>query len=979
MEFFATNEDVDALELALQAATGAARVANLLALCWHMRQRDCARALQLADELETLLPDSHLPEPQAQAILLRVKLVRGEVHWLFGEIDAGEAMAQAALRGFKQLEDAIGCADAHWLQTSLAYYHSDIERLDTALNSMARKVVEYDPVRSVIAQAAMASDAAFRDLAAAKAHWNLRLSSRNVPRHPAAKCWAEYFWGVIAFLSSDYLLAIRHWSQSHMLANQTGQVRWAIMTATNVADAFNHLNDYHTALEWLQRALTLARSKGWPGVISLALMYTAETQRRLKHDEVAHQLLRETLDMLTPLASSRVYGIALQGMGNLELVRAQYSNALATFQKLEQHARGIKHGDLQCAARRGQAQALLQLGQAKAALQIAQAALDGAGSSTNDQIAALRVVAEIHSHHSLPGPPGMRAASPALHYLQQAFALAERIESYTMPGEVLDFIAQEYANVGDHIHAFEYAKQASVAREKIYSMEATNRAMALQVSQAAEKAQLEIEQHQQLAQAETRRAEVLQQTSVTLAHLGAIGQEITACLDAQRIFQILEQHVHHLLDVTSFGIFLLTADGQAVELAFGFEQGQPLPYVRFQLDLAGSEHARCAREGCEILVLLDPAQTAQTGQTDQTGQPTIDGTRFNRSRMFAPLHLGARVSGLMGFQTSTPYAYGEREQLICRTLCAYTAIALANADAHGELSAAHRQLQETQQQMVLQDKMAGLGTLTAGVAHEINNPTNFVHVAAQNQRIDLAEFEQFVTGLVEQDAGEEIMQAFRQRFTRLAENVNTMLNGTERIKGIVKDLRAFTRLDEAEKKAVRLSDCLLSTLNLVRASWTEKVEFITELESDSIFECWPALLNQVFMNLLVNACQAIEERLASDDASDNASDETGSRGKLWLRLFARDNSWVIEIEDSGVGIDEQSQARIWEPFYTTKEVGKGTGLGLSIAFGIVEKHGGKLRFRSTLGVGSCFTIELPMVPDSMQQHHETNAGGRQAK
>jgi signal transduction histidine kinase len=966
MEFFATNEEVSALEQALSATPATpsqARLDCMLALCWHLRQRDSARALQLADELETLLADSAMPEPAAQAILLRVKLVRGEIHWLFGEIDAGEAMAQAALHGFEQLAEPIGCADAHWLQTSLAYYHSDIERLDTALSSMARKVQKHDPVRGVIAQAAMASDSAFRDLTAAKAHWSLRLASRNTPRHPAGRCWVEYFWGVIAFLSSDYLLAIRHWSQSHMLANQTGQIRWAIMTATNVADAFNHLNDYHTALEWLQRALTLARSKGWPGVISLALMYTAETQRRLKHFDVAHQLLRETLAMLTPLASSRVYGIALQGLGNVELVREQYSAALNTFQKLEQHARGIKHGDLQCAARRGQAQALLQLGQAKAALQIAQAALDASGNSINDQIAALRVVAEIHSHHSLPHPPGMRSASPALHYLEQAFALAARIESYTMPGEVLDFIALEYAHVGDHIHAFEYARQASMAREKIYSLEATNRAMALQVSQAAEKAQLEIEQHQQLALAETRRAEVLQQTSVTLTHLGAIGQEITACLDARRIFQILEQHVHHLLDVTSFGIFLPCADGQAVELAFGFEAGQPLPYIRIQLDQADSEHARCARERCEILVLLDPAET---------GQPAIAGTCFNRSRMFAPLHLDEqRASGLMGFQTTTAYAYGEREQLICRTLSAYTAIALANADAHGKLSAAHRQLQETQQQMVLQDKMAGLGTLTAGVAHEINNPTNFVHVAAQNQRIDLAEFEQFVTDLVEQDAGEEILQAFRQRFARLADNVNTMLNGTGRIKGIVRDLRAFTRLDEAEKKAVCLADCLRSTLNLVRASWIDKVEFITELQDDSILECWPALLNQVFMNLLVNACQAIDEKIRHDGP--------GSRGKLWLRLLREGDFWLIEIEDNGVGIDEARQARIMEPFYTTKEVGSGTGLGLSIAFGIVQKHGGSLEFASTLGVGSCFSIRLPLVATDKLQNNEIMATGRPAK
>jgi signal transduction histidine kinase len=279
-------------------------------------------------------------------------------------------------------------------------------------------------------------------------------------------------------------------------------------------------------------------------------------------------------------------------------------------------------------------------------------------------------------------------------------------------------------------------------------------------------------------------------------------------------------------------------------------------------------------------------------------------------------------------------------------------------------------LQETQQQLVLQEKMAGLGTLTAGVAHQINNPTNFVHVSAQIQQTDIAEFEQFVAGLIETDGADSaaILQAFHQRFAKLSENVSTMLNGTERIIGIVKDLRSFTRQGESARKTVRLSECLLSTVNLVRTIWLEKVEFITEFTDDPELECWPALLNQVFMNLLLNGCQAIEEKhtraALQDGQQDGEQDEepSGQRGKLWLRLHlnpARD-ALMIVFEDSGAGIDPAIQARIMEPFFTTKEVGSGSGLGLSTAFGIVQKHGGSLEFTSTPGEGSCFTVTLPL-------------------
>jgi signal transduction histidine kinase len=133
----------------------------------------------------------------------------------------------------------------------------------------------------------------------------------------------------------------------------------------------------------------------------------------------------------------------------------------------------------------------------------------------------------------------------------------------------------------------------------------------------------------------------------------------------------------------------------------------------------------------------------------------------------------------------------------------------------------------------------------------------------------------------------------------------------------------------------------------------EKVEFITELTDDPEIECWPALLNQVFMNLLINGCQAIAQK--------QRENHTSIQGKLYLRMKLNPENDTIEIifEDNGVGMDEETQKRILEPFYTTKEVGDGVGLGLSIAFGIIQKHGGKLTFTSSAGVGSCFTVSLP--------------------
>ena len=296
------------------------------------------------------------------------------------------------------------------------------------------------------------------------------------------------------------------------------------------------------------------------------------------------------------------------------------------------------------------------------------------------------------------------------------------------------------------------------------------------------------------------------------------------------------------------------------------------------------------------------------------------------------------------------------------TVAQRTAEALAAhqeaVSAKNELALA-RELEQAREQMLQQEKMAALGTLTAGVAHEINNPTHFTHMAGQILRTDLAQFEQFLHDLMAEQPDPEITAEFARRFVALQNHVGTLLDGTERIQTIVKDLRAFSRREHEQKRAVHLSECLNSTLNLVRTNWHHQVQFICEFGDDPLVECWPTLLNQVFMNLIVNACHAI--------ASKREHSGSNEPGHIWLRLrrpecdqaSAAPASLLVDIEDDGCGMEAAVRERILEPFFTTKDVDTGTGLGLSIANGIIQKHQGTLAITSTPGQGSCFTIHLP--------------------
>jgi signal transduction histidine kinase len=765
MDFFACNEVVQQLQAELPPGLTSVIPADpassqrLLLLAWQLRQRDCEQALSLAARVEQALCGPTLPEVAHAAMRARVQLIRAEIKWLNGELDAAGILAKAGLCGFIDLADPLGQADAHWILAWIAYDLGFGDLCNSSLTTMANRAADLDETRVTIAQATLARFAVFRSFDDARQLWFAHFARDSSKLHPAAQSLVHEFHGTTAKAQSDFAAGVKHLSLAHGHAMATGQIRRAITIAINIGDAFNNLNDHHTALEWLQGALELARSKGWPANLGLALTQTAETLRHLRRFDSAHELLREALALMAPLAESRSYALALYYLGETELARALPALALDTFRLLEARAVALDQRDLQYIALRGQAQALLELGLALEAQAAAKAALAGARDVAEDRIAALRTLAAIHARHPhLPAPPHAQA-SAALHYLHQATLLAANIENYSLPPDLPEALAQEYARLADYRSAWEWGKQAASAREKTQNREATNRAMALHVSHSAEKARLE----------------ALQQ----------------------------------------------------------------------------------------------------------------------------------------------------------------------------------RKLQEAQQQMMLQEKMASLGTLMAGIAHEINNPTNFLHVATQNLRLDLQKFQHELGQLVHEDEAPEVLALFTQRFADFNAHLATVLDGTERIKDIVKDLRLFTRLDDGEKQAVKLSSCLNSTLNLVRTNWLEQVDFMSDYSFDPDIECWPALLNQVFMNLLVNSCQAIAAKQAQ-------AGELPERGKLWLRLLRDGDNLVVEVEDNGIGIAESTRARIMEPFFTTKEVGSGTGLGLSIAFGIVQKHGGTLNFSSTPGLGSCFRIELPL-------------------
>jgi len=273
-----------------------------------------------------------------------------------------------------------------------------------------------------------------------------------------------------------------------------------------------------------------------------------------------------------------------------------------------------------------------------------------------------------------------------------------------------------------------------------------------------------------------------------------------------------------------------------------------------------------------------------------------------------------------------------------------------------EVEEKNKEILATQKQLIQSSKMASIGTMTAGVAHEINNPTNFAHAAAYMMHDEIIKIKAFLKQLAGGDkAAPEVLQSFDEQFTKLVELTKTTIEGTTRIKAIVEDLRTFSRIDDAKQAQVNITDLINSTVHLVQTQY-DAVVIETQFDYEALFLCFPSKLNQVFMNIILNACQAIESKSFSESKL-----EGKLKGKVMIKTRSKDNRLIITFEDNGCGMSEQIINRIFEPFFTTKDVGSGTGLGMAISFGIIEEHGGSIDFESVVDKGTKVTIEFDVL------------------
>jgi signal transduction histidine kinase len=425
----------------------------------------------------------------------------------------------------------------------------------------------------------------------------------------------------------------------------------------------------------------------------------------------------------------------------------------------------------------------------------------------------------------------------------------------------------------------------------------------------------------------------------------AISEAMVSMLSAREIVDRILVAVTDTMGVERAMVLLLDEDGDGLhaEAARGDWDGDADGFV---LD---ADHPICRRlwmERRELLRLdFDDEDDPEIRELCRDVFDTLD------VELLVPVLFGTDLLGVIAVSRQM---LGERmgldERQLLRTLANQSAIAIENARAFDEIAQLNktlearveertRELRDTQAQLVQSEKMRSLGQLVAGVAHELNNPIGFVHA-------NLQLLEEYVERLM--DPGLEPARRERTR-AAISKLLASSREGTQRVKQIVQDLRTFSRTGRGDLQPISLEDEIDRTLALMEPRLKGGVEVEKDYGELPEVRCYVGQLNQVFMNLLMNACDAMD-----------------GRGRIRVSAQPEGEGVCLEFEDDGPGMPEEVSQRIFEPFFTTKPVGQGTGLGLSLSHGIIERHGGTMSVESEPGHGTRFTIHLPLEPPGQE-------------
>ena len=551
----------------------------------------------------------------------------------------------------------------------------------------------------------------------------------------------------------------------------------------------------------------------------------------------------------------------------------------------------------------------------------------------------------------------------AKEHFEESLKFAEEVKAKAVIYEVHEALAELYEGKQDFQSFVKHYKLYHKYKSEVFKDEQENKQKYLNIQYEMEKLQKEAEINRLTNVVMKEKNEELEKKTEELEHsynsvsvLSKIGRDITSTLSLDTILNTVYENVNQLMDASVFGIGVYNAEGATIDYQLAIDKGKRYkPYSRSMED-KDQFPVWCIENKKEIFINnleIEYSNYINSIVKLNANAELEDGTasEIQHSLLYMPMMVKDRVMGLITVQSYEKNAYTQYHLDILKTLASYTSAALYNAQSYESLQLALNELKLTQEQLVQSEKMASLGELTAGIAHEIQNPLNFVNNFSEVNKELLTEMKDEI------DKGN--MDEVKTIATDIIANEEKILHHGKRADGIVKGMLQHSRSSSGQKEPTNINALADEYLRLsyhgLRAkdksfNATMKTDFEDSIGNINII---PQDIGRVVLNLINNAFYVVDEK--------KKQQPTGYEPTVSVSTKKTNGKVEIRVADNGNGIPQKVLDKIFQPFFTTKPTGQGTGLGLSLSYDIVKAHGGEIKANTKENEGTEFIIQLPII------------------
>jgi len=720
--------------------------------------------------------------------------------------------------------------------------------------------------------------------------------------------------GAIYYYMGDYDKGLDYFLQGLQHGEETGNKEALTYAYNGAGYIYSMLGDHIKGLEFLQKALTLCRELGNPPLESAILDSIAVVYMNTGQIDKAYDVYKECQHLSEQKNDKRNLGYALSGIGEILVKQNKAEEAKEYFlRSIEIHK--------QVGYKVGVAHSLLQIG---------------------------KVLLKQNEFKD------------AVKYLQESLDVAESIKAKALIYEAHEAFSDLYQSTKDFDLFVYHYKLFHKYKSEVFKEEQETRQKYLTIQHEMEKLKQEAEINRltnvvmkEKNEELERKTEELEQSYNSISVLSKIGQDITSTLNLDTILNTVYENVNQLMNADVFGIGIYNDAEKAIEYRLAIENGKRyLPYRR-NMENKNQFPVWCIENKKEVFI--NDVRTEYKRYLTEYIEVVLsleDGTQTTNplSLIYLPLMIKEKVIGLITVQSFSENTYTPHHLDILKTLASYTAAALYNAHAFETVENTLKELKVTQAQLIQSEKMASLGELTAGIAHEIQNPLNFVTNFSEVNKELLAEMNEEI----EKRNFDEV-KAIAKDVTDNEEKIN---HHGRRADAIVKGMLQHSRVSSGQKELTNINTLAHEYLRLAYHGLRAKEKSFNakfETDFDSTIEKINIVrqdIGRVLLNLINNAFYAVTEKKKT--ANENYEPV------VCLSTKKDNGNILITVRDNGTGISQKVVDKIYQPFFTTKPTGQGTGLGLSLAYDIVKAHGGEIKVETKDREGAAFTIILPI-------------------